>query len=201
MAKFLNITKAGIDISGKTLTESLDKLANELPEVNRDLVSNVILLGQGLPNKFSSFNPSGRKELLERLTKSDYMIEDIKTRVANRLDELNKQIRVYDDSLLINNSQLNTSKTNLSSVDNQITSAVKPDYDKAISESEHRYNEIIKDRDTAKADLTKAEAELETANKVLLEATTAKADKVTQLNESYHASRDTKISWCRKTKY
>lgn len=108
--KTLAISKNGTDISGKTFTETEQKVLDELPELTKDLIANTIIIGQGMPSKFSSFNPSGRKELLERLTKSDYMIEDIKTRVANRLDELNKQVRVYDDSLLINNSQLNTAK-------------------------------------------------------------------------------------------
>lgn len=189
--KTLSISKNGANISGKTFTETEQKVLDELPELTKDLIANTIIVGQGMPSKFSSFNPSGRKELLERLTKSDYMIEDIKTRVAGRLDELNRQIRAYDDSFLINNSQLNTAKTNLSSVDNQITSAVKPDYDKAISESEQKYNKIIKDRDVAKTELSKAETGLDLANKALLDATNIKAERITQLNEGYYASRAT----------
>lgn len=189
-AKTATISKDGTDISGKTYTETLDKIASELPELTRDLIASTIILGQGMPNKFSSFSPSGRKELLEKLTKSDYMIEDMKTRVTERLNSLNTQLRSYDDSLLINNTQLKTVTTNLETVNTQINTAVKPDYDKAIADSEHRYNEIIKDRDAAKTKLTEAEKELENANAILLEANNHKAARLTQLNEAYHKAKD-----------
>ena len=66
-----------------------------LPELNKDFIASTLLLGQGMPNKFSSFSPSGRKDLLEKLTKSDFMIEDIKMRLANRQQELTTKVRVF----------------------------------------------------------------------------------------------------------
>lgn len=80
----LTIIKNDINVSGKGIKESSKKLEEMLPDLNRDLIASTILLGQGMPAKFSSFSPSGRKELLEKLTKSDFMLEDIKTRLGDR---------------------------------------------------------------------------------------------------------------------
>ena len=184
--KTLALFKNGIDISGKVYTETEAKVLAELPELTKDLIANTIILGQGMPSKFSSFNPSGRKELLEKLTKSDYMIEDIKTRVANRLQELNNSVRAYDDSLLVANSQLAMNAATLDKVTKQIAGAVKPDYQ---SDIDNIGAQIAKENDVV-AELTKQladkEAELEKANASLLQITSGKADRVTQLNEGYN---------------
>ena len=71
-----------------------------MPDITSQLIGSVIILGQGLPFKFSSNTPSGRKEMLEKLSKSDFMIQDIKLRIDKRLTELNNKIRENEDSTL-----------------------------------------------------------------------------------------------------
>ena len=97
----LKIIKNDVDISGKGIRESEKKLGEVLPDITKDLIASTIIIGQGMPNKFSSFSPSGRKDLLEKLTKSDFMVEDIRQRVNARLTELQRQLRDCEDSLLI----------------------------------------------------------------------------------------------------
>ena len=109
----MKIIKNDTDISGKGIRESEKKLVDILPEITKDLITSTIVIGQGMPNKFSSFNPSGRKELLEKLTKSDFMIEDLKSRIYGRQTELSTKIREYEDSLIANNTQLNISNNKL----------------------------------------------------------------------------------------
>ena len=46
----LTIIRDGVDISGKGIRESEAQLAQYLPDLNKELVSGIILLGQGLPN-------------------------------------------------------------------------------------------------------------------------------------------------------
>jgi DNA repair exonuclease SbcCD ATPase subunit len=89
----LNILMDGKDVSGKGLRDGESILSTILPDITSDLIGSVILLGQGLPCKLSSRSPSGRKELLEKLTKSDYMIEDIKNRISLRKDTLSSSMR------------------------------------------------------------------------------------------------------------
>ena len=88
----LTIIKNGVDISGKTFRASEQIFAQEFPSINMNLISNTLLLGQGLPNKFSSQSPSKRKELLEELTESEYMYEEIKNKLDKREEEINSNL-------------------------------------------------------------------------------------------------------------
>lgn len=89
----LKIIINGEDKSGKGIRDSEKLLAEYLPDMTSQLLGSVVLLGQGLPNRFSNNKPSGRKEVLERLSKSDFMIEDLKTRVATRRSALNESLK------------------------------------------------------------------------------------------------------------
>lgn len=88
----LVIIKNDTDISGKGIRDSEKILEKELPELTTSLIGSVIILGQGLPNRFTSNTPSGRKEVLEKLTNSDFMIEDLNTRVSVRKSTLTEQL-------------------------------------------------------------------------------------------------------------
>ena len=119
----LKIYINGEDKSGKTLTDSKKLLANYLPDLTSSLIGSVILLGQGLPQRFTNNTPAGRKEVLEQLSKSDFMIEDLKKRLQDRKFYLNKELRSYEDKLLeidttikSLNNQIETSKIKLSSM-------------------------------------------------------------------------------------
>ena len=102
----LKIFVNGIDKSGKGIRESQEILENYLPDLTSDLIGEVIIVGQGMPHKFSNNTPSGRKDLLERLSHSDYMLEDIKTRVENRSNILKNK----KEDLIINRTKKETNK-------------------------------------------------------------------------------------------
>lgn len=87
----LKIEVNGIDKSGKGVRESQEILNQLLPELTSNLIGEVIIIGQGMPHKFSNNTPSGRKDLLEKLSHSDYMLEDIKARIEARNDELKEE--------------------------------------------------------------------------------------------------------------
>lgn len=91
----------GIDKSGKGIRDTEKILSEYLPDLTASLIGSVIVLGQGLPQKFSNNSPSGRKEVLEKLFKSDYMIQDLKDRISTRKSELNEQLRKVQDSKLV----------------------------------------------------------------------------------------------------
>ena len=90
----------GKDCSGKGIRESENLLAQYLPDVSASLLGSVIILGQGLPQKFTNNTPSGRKEVLEKLSKSDFMIEDLKDRVAKRKKDVSDAVRGIEDTLV-----------------------------------------------------------------------------------------------------
>lgn len=172
----LKINKNGVDISGKGIRESEKKLGEVLPDLTKDLIASTIIIGQGMPNKFSSFSPSGRKELLEKLTKSDFMIEDIKQRVGARSSEVNKQLRDCEDGLLIHTTQNKATESTLNLKLEEISKAVKPDFIGQINELTERINNIQKDIDDKTAQIKFYEEQESKANaelvKVLEENTT-----------------------------
>jgi DNA repair exonuclease SbcCD ATPase subunit len=113
----------GQDCSGKGIRESEKLLSERLPDITASLLGSVIVLGQGLPQKFTNNTPSGRKEVLEKLSKSDFMIEDLKERVASRKKYLSDEKRKYEDEHISLNSkkdilekQIESSRTQLSTM-------------------------------------------------------------------------------------
>lgn len=104
----MEFTVDGREIENKGIRDAENILSQYLPNITEKLLSSVIILGQGLPNKLTNHTPSGRKEILEQLSNSDFMIEDIKDRLSKRLVTLNDKKRELEDNIL----QLSTSIEN-----------------------------------------------------------------------------------------
>ena len=138
----LKIYKNDVDLSGKGIRESEKKLLELLPDITKDLIASTIIIGKGMPNRFSSYSPSGRKELLEKLTKSDFMIEDLKARVQDRLQYLNTKIRECEDSLIANNTQLNIHVKELAKIKAFLNQQQEPEFDSLLKELSIKINEL-----------------------------------------------------------
>lgn len=137
----LKIYVNGSDKSGKGIRDSEKILKEYLPDLNSNLISSVILLGQGLPNRFSSNTPSGRKEILEKLSKSDFMIEDLKGRVSRRKSCLND--KQYSNKLVLDMLffKQNTYKEEQEELHSNLNQLEK---DEVHFEKIHEYEEKIK---------------------------------------------------------
>lgn len=150
----LKIIIDGVDKSGKGIRESQDLLTQYLPDITSDLIGSVIILGQGLPHKFSDNSPSGRKELLEKLSKSDFMIEDLKTRLNKRIEELNIKQRKAEDTLLTLNTQHSLYNTQLINQQDLLTQLeIKPDFETNIKNYKDKLDAISKSLVEAKNNL------------------------------------------------
>ena len=103
----LMIKVDGRDISAKGIRDSEKVFETTFPELSSDLIGSVIILGQGLPNRFSANTQSGRKQVLEQLTNSDFMIESLKDRLSKREQELKSEIENKNKEL----SFINGAKT------------------------------------------------------------------------------------------
>lgn len=139
----LKIIVNGVDKSGKGIRESQQVLNQYLPELTSEIIGEVIIIGQGMPHKFSNNSPSNRKEILEKLSHSDYMLEDIKTRVENRLTTLKDR----KNKLLLDKTKEETNKDNLDSLLteklNDLKSYdIKPDFDLMLLENKNKLNNI-----------------------------------------------------------
>lgn len=172
----LKIFKNDIDLSGKGIRESDKKLQELLPDLNKDLIASTIIIGQGMPNKFSSFSPSGRKELLEKLTKSDFMIEDLKARISARQQELSSKVRELEDSLLTNNTQLNLHTSNLNTLKESLAQQVRPDFNGLIEEYNRQLLDLQQQIQRYETEITANEQRLEIVNAKLLQISEEKAE-------------------------
>lgn len=171
----MKIIKNDVDISGKGIRESEKKLAEVLPEITKDLITSTIIMGQGNVNRFSSFSPSGRKELLEKLTKSDFMIEDLKSRICNRQTELSTKIREYEDSLIANNTQLNISNNKLSGLRKELSERAMPDFNTILNQLRIDQFALASQLDALKIESDSLEAQLQAMSNELVQLTEAKA--------------------------
>lgn len=174
----LRITVNNEDKSGKGIRDSEKLLAEYLPDLTSSLLASVIILGQGLPQKFSSNTPAGRKEILEKLTKSDFMIDDIKQRISQRKEALSNDLRKVEDKLL----ELVTNKRTyerLLEQNNALASELKlkPDFDAQLSE----INIQLENTTTILSDIKKCREEYtdainETTNQLIAIDSQAQAD-------------------------
>lgn len=184
----LKIFKNDIDLSGKGIRESEKKLQELLPELTKDLIASTIIIGQGMPNKFSSFSPSGRKDLLEKLTKSDFMIDDLKTRIQARQQELAIKVREFEDSLLVNKSQLNNYLDRLDRLKKTIENQQRPDFDTLIKEQSDKTFTLQQNLIASENSLVVLEANVEALNSRLLGISDEKAKVSAEELNAYTAS-------------
>ena len=171
----LKIFKNDVDLSGKGIRESEKKLQELIPELNKDLIASTIIIGQGMPNKFSSFSPSGRKELLEKLTKSDFMIEDLKERIHQRLTELSTKVREFEDSLIANRAQLNGYLTNLENIKQTLAQRQRPDFDTLINTKQYQINALQQELTQYEKAIAETEKQIENINNQLVAISEEKA--------------------------
>ena len=156
----LKLLVNGEDKSGKGIRDTEKILKEYIPDLNLNLIGSVIILGQGLPQRFTNNTPAGRKEILEKLSKSDFMIEDIKEKLSNRKSFLAIELRKVEDTLL----ELESKK-----------SVYEIELEKSNKELEKLYNDIpCVDYNNEMADLdiniSFQESELSLAEKYLNDA-------------------------------
>ena len=116
----LSIFINGEDKSGKGIRDSEKLLLEYLPDITASLLGSVIILGQGLPQRFTNNSPSGRKEVLEKLSKSDYMIEDIKNKLSLRKSVLQKELREFEDKNLSADVKLSSTQRTIDEFESKL---------------------------------------------------------------------------------
>ena len=135
----------GVDKSGKGIRDTEKLLEQYLPDLNSSLIGSVIILGQGLPQRFTNNTPSGRKEVLEKLSKSDFMIDDIKNRLSDRKVYLSQELRKYEDLDLQYNSQKSIIEADTQKVEQELSEIPDGDIDSEILRLKEELSKIIVD--------------------------------------------------------
>ena len=190
----LKIELNGKDISGKGIREGEAILAQYLPDLTPELLSSVLILGQGLPNKFSANTPSGRKEVLEKLSKSDFMIEDIKNRIDSRNKNLEQSKRQLEDNKLSSESKLDIYNKSLLKYQQDLTNlelSHDADVDNKILTQETKISDIKDKQAQVQKEYEDNQAKLNAVNDEIL----AKSNKI---NEQIARFRDSKNEYLLK---
>ena len=112
----------GEDVSGKGIRDTEKILEQYLPDITAQLLGSVIVLGQGLPQRFTNNTPAGRKEILEQLSKSDYMIQDIKDKLLLRKTDVMVELNNVQKEIVVLETQ-NQSNLSIISSRNEYLSA------------------------------------------------------------------------------
>lgn len=147
------------DKSGKGIRESQAILDELLPDLTRELVGSVILLGQGLPDKFTNNSPSGRKEVLEHLSKSDFMIQDLKDRVERRESNLSSSYNNIDKELVSLSSSLNVYTEQFNKTNDELNVLLMPqDFDSQINQIQVEIDENTRKKEQLDVESKKLDA-------------------------------------------
>lgn len=167
----------GEDRSGKGIRESQQLLRSFLPELTSQLIGSIIILGQGLPYRFTYNTPSARKTLLESLTKSDYMVQTIKDKLDNRKEELRLQLRSYEDMNVANVTQTKIYSERLTKLNKELEEYNECSSDGNIEESIEEINDSISHYEKSLKSLNKKKLNLDSKIDLLL------SDKMNVINE------------------
>lgn len=109
----LKIWRDGEDISGDKLKKSEQILKNEIGQLTSSLISSVIVLGQGLPNRFTGLTPLGRKDRLEELSQSSEFVDEIKSRIGNFKDLYHSKNSKNDIEIAKRETSINNYKSQI----------------------------------------------------------------------------------------
>ena len=181
----------GVDKSGKGVRDTEKLLSEYLPDLTGSLIGSVIVLGQGLPQKFTNNSPSGRKEVLEKLFKSDFMIQDLKDRISTRKGELNEELRKVQDSKLVALTKLesiidtiNLNNTKLKQLQEQNNLEVEADVlHKEILEVEERQIQLKDEIDTYTI-------KRDEANTKISSSKIRKAEIIAEIDKEYESTKE-----------
>ena len=184
----LYISVDGQDISGKGIRDSEAILKQRLPDLTSSLISSVIILGQGLPQRFSNNTPSGRKQVLEELSKSDFMIEDLKQRVSERKNALNNSLHETEKNVLTFSTKKEMLSKQLADVEREIETLRATDINQLRSECEtvqQRITSIENEMRELSLDIDDDKRSVDSLKEAFYAKRTESATKVSQINASY----------------
>ena len=187
----LKVYVNGEDSSAKGLRDTQKKLEELLPDLNYSLIGSVIILGQGLPQRFTNNTPSGRKEVLEKLSQSDFMIASLKDRIASRKQELSTLLRESEDSLLKLNTEKNIFAESEKNYESQIESLNKVSFEVMKAEVESSKESLEK----KKKEKEEIEEKIEKLNAAFVEA----SEEYSKLDYTLFSIKDEKTADLKKS--
>lgn len=183
----LIIYKNNQNISGKGIRDSEKILTQELPDITASLLGSVIILGQGLPQRFTDNTPSGRKEILEKLSKSDFMIDDLKQRVSDRKKFLNDMLADHKQHVVQYTSNKELLQQQILDAQQTLSTLNESTLHNRHTELTAQLDELTHDMSTLESDISHITNELQDANLTLLELKGSKQTEITSCDKEFHS--------------
>lgn len=180
----------GKDCSGKGIRESEKLLSQYLPDINSSLLGSVIILGQGLPQRFTNNTPAGRKEVLETLSKSDFMIEDLRGRIDTRKQELNGRNRELESESIRLETRIEMLQKTIESNNTTLSTLNREAFETQLSQYE---SEKVRLESLSGAEdrlTSECEATIEGLTAQILEINQKISDEVAAVDNEYHSTAD-----------
>lgn len=174
------------DKSGKGIRDSEKILEQYLPDLTSSFIGSVIILGQGLPQRFTNNTPSGRKDVLEKLSKSDFMIDDLKIKLSNRKSTLTNEIRDVDDNLIKLNTQISMFNSSLTKIDSDLENLKGPEsLTFNIDDLNNEKVQVNEKLDELKNKYDSLDLDINSFKSQLMDLTRKQYDEDNKLGESY----------------
>lgn len=177
--KSLEIVKDGLVMPSKGYRDACEVLSKELPELTFKFLNSVVILGQGLPGRFTNNSPSGRKAVLEELTNADYMINHVKEGIKNRAETLNNSLRISQDKKLSDSAQKSTLEKTLEVAKDKLDQLRAFDVD-----SEKERLNLLMEQGKEEADKNSKLASVQDEVRLAVEE---KLNKINKVNEEYNS--------------
>lgn len=121
--KDLLLIENGKDISKHLRRDTQQLISEKFPMFTPTFLGATVIIGQNMPNSFTNNKPSARKQILEDLTNSSFMIEEVKVMLADRktewtseLSNLNTERVVLESQVSSNNNAIIRAKGGLSNL-------------------------------------------------------------------------------------
>lgn len=187
----LKLIVNGEDKSGKGIRDTKGILLEYLPDLTKSLIGSVIILGQGLPQKFSENLPSKRKEILETLAKTDFIIDDLKDRISKRKQEILNDIRKIEDATLVSTTKIKSLEGLINDSEFKLGQLKDPSaLESLIHAAEQEAEELGKKRLLAETEKTNFESDLLKYTEQLNKLYTTKQSEIEAVSESHRIKID-----------
>lgn len=165
----LKIFKNGIDISGDKLKKSEVILKEELGLIDSTLISGILILGQGLPDTFTSLKPKERKERLEILSQSSEFISELELRVSELTKSYSKKLQNNNQIVIQKETELRILRESRKRDSERLVELYKRESDskelneelEIITEEGKKISSELKEKETKKEELDIKVRELE----------------------------------------
>lgn len=118
----LTIIEGGVNISKHLKRETQELINQKFSFFTPTFIGATVIIGQNMPNAFTNNKPSARKQILEELTNSSFMIEEIKTMLAERKADWQSEIGKLTTDVVVLDTQINGNRTTIVRANDKINS-------------------------------------------------------------------------------